>query len=87
MHIRNVSDDFATMRWDAPNTPTRRSAQEIHIEEGERAAIPKPSMVKKPGIPNESNHTNFLSILENILTTIDNKSFIKDIQNFQIGLM
>jgi len=47
MHIRNISDDFATMRWDAPGTPTAlKPPQEVHIEEGERAAIPKASFVK-----------------------------------------
>ena len=46
MHIRNISDDFGTMRWDAPGTPTAAKPTEPHIEEGERAAIPKSSLVK-----------------------------------------
>jgi hypothetical protein len=78
------------MRWDLPTTPTRRAGPtEVHVEEGERAALPKTSVVKnkKPGIPQADQQTNFLSILENILTTIDNQNLVKDIQNFQIALM
>ena len=87
MHIRNISDDFGTMRWDAPGTPTAaKPPPEVHIEEGERAAIPKSSLVKQPGM-HQSQEVNFLPLLEKALNNIETKSYHRElINNFMISL-